>query len=77
MTEVTSHHKEMGNSMSLKGRVRVKAVKTITVNLPEGSCECSQFQKSLIPCKHMFAIFSHFPSDWSSGRLRHGNLIFT
>ena len=42
-----------------------KAVKTITVNLPEGSCECSQFQKSLIPCKHMFAIFSHFPSDWS------------
>ena len=42
-----------------------KAVKTIRVNLPEGSCECSQFQKSLIPCKHMFAIFSHFPSDWS------------
>lgn len=42
-----------------------RAVKTIRVNLPEGSCECSQFQKSLIPCKHMFAIFSHFPSDWS------------
>ena len=42
-----------------------KAVKTITVNLPEGSCECSQFQKSLIPCKHMFGIFSHFLSDWS------------
>ena len=42
-----------------------KAVKTIAVNVPEGSCECSQFLKSLIPCKHMFSIFSHFSSDWS------------
>ena len=60
MREVTSYQKEMGSSTSLKRKV-YKAVKTITVNLPEGTCECSLFQKSLIPCKHMFAIFSHCP----------------
>ena len=42
-----------------------KAVKTVLVNIPGGICGCSYFQKSLIPCKHMFAIFTHFPSDWS------------
>ena len=33
-----------------------KAVKTVLVNIPGGSCGCSYFQKSLIPCRHMFAI---------------------
>ena len=35
-----------------------------TVNINEGTCSCPSFQSSHIPCKHMFAIFHHYPS-WS------------
>jgi len=59
------NQKEIGSSTSLIERKGDKAVKTVLVNIPGGICGCSYFQKSLIPCKHMFAIFTHFPSDWS------------
>ena len=35
-----------------------------TVNIPDGICSCPSFQSSHIPCKHMFAIFHHYPR-WS------------
>jgi len=33
-----------------------------SVNISGGHCSCPFFTKSNIPCKHMFAIFSLFPS---------------
>ena len=34
------------------------------VNIPDGTCSCPSFQSSHVPCKHMFAIFHHYPT-WS------------
>ena len=34
------------------------------VSIPEGTCTCPSFTSSHIPCKHMFAIFYHYPT-WS------------
>ena len=40
------------------------AERSWTVNIPAGSCTCPTFQSSHLPCKHMFAIFHHYPK-WS------------
>ena len=32
--------------------------------IPAGTCTCPAFQSTNIPCKHLFAIFHHFPK-WS------------
>ena len=32
-----------------------------TVNIPAGLCTCPSFLSAHIPCKHMFAIFHHYP----------------
>jgi len=37
---------------------------TWTVDIPAGSCTCPSFLSSHIPCKHMFAVFYHYP-QWS------------
>ena len=31
------------------------------VNIPNGTCTCPSFLSSHIPCKHMFAVFYHYP----------------
>ena len=40
------------------------AERSWTVNIPAGSCTCPSFLSSHLPCKHMFAIFHHYP-EWS------------
>ena len=37
---------------------------TWTVDIPAGSCTCPSFLSAHIPCKHMFAVFYHYP-QWS------------
>ena len=32
------------------------------VNVRQGHCSCAYFAIKKIPCKHMFAVFSHFPA---------------
>ena len=36
------------------------------VNIGQGQCSCAYFTLQKIPCKHMFAVFNHFPMwEWS------------
>lgn len=35
-----------------------------TVNISAGTCSCPSFLASNVPCKHMFAVFHHYP-QWS------------
>lgn len=42
-----------------------KAMRRVLVNIVEGKCTCSYYIKSNIPCKHMFAVFTHYPHKWS------------
>ena len=37
------------------------AERSWTVNIPAGSCTCPSFLSSHLPCKHMFAVFHHYP----------------
>jgi len=32
------------------------------VNISQGQCSCAYFTLKKIPCKHMFAVFNHFPT---------------
>ena len=35
------------------------------VNISEGQCSCAYFTLKIIPCKHMFTVFNHFPTwEW-------------
>ena len=41
--------------------------KWYNVQLKEPSCECMSWQRTRLPCKHMFAIFMHHPQwNWDS-----------
>ena len=47
--------------------VKMPLAKKCTVNIPDGKCSCYQFINKRHPCKHMFAVFSHFPQwSWAS-----------
>lgn len=39
------------------------------VNIPDGNCSCSYFCKTNIPCKHMFAVFNLFSTEWTWNNL--------
>ena len=41
---------------------------TWTVSIPEGTCTCPSFVLSNMPCKHMFAVFYHYPM-WTCDNL--------
>ena len=37
------------------------------VSIPQGTCICPSFKCSYIPCKHMFAVFHHYPAwTWNN-----------